>query len=110
MIKRDLKREFVMPLKANRKVALSTEQKMSGQYVVVNTLELPVETTSEIWLEEVGFPLLLTKQVFINEDGSQGILYTGQAWKPIAPILENQLVHSLFLEAALTVGEEPDGD
>jgi hypothetical protein len=27
MIKRDLKKEFVMPLKANRKVALSTEQK-----------------------------------------------------------------------------------
>jgi hypothetical protein len=75
MIKRDLKREFVMPLKANRKVALSTEQKARGQYVAVSSLELPAETTCEIWLEEVMFPLLLTKQVFTHEDGSTGILY-----------------------------------
>lgn len=75
MIKRDLRREFVMPLKSNRKVALSKEQKMSGQYMAVSLLELPAETASEVWLEEVPFPLHLTKQVFINEDLSQGILY-----------------------------------
>ena len=75
MIKRDLKKEFVMPLKSNRKVALSKEQKTRGQYVAVSNLELPVDTTSEVWLEEVPFPLHLTKQVFINEDLSEGILY-----------------------------------
>jgi hypothetical protein len=75
MIKRDLHKEFVMPLKANRKVALSKEQKARGQYVAVSSLELPADTTCEIWLEEVMFPLLLTKQVFTNEDGSTGILY-----------------------------------
>jgi hypothetical protein len=75
MIKRDLHREFVMPLKSNRKVALSKEQKARGQYVAVSNLELPAETTCEVWLEEVPFPLLLTKQVFINEDSSTGILY-----------------------------------
>ena len=75
MIKRDLKKEFVMPLKSNRKVALSKEQKMSGQYLAVSLLELPLETPAEIWLEEVAFPLHLTKQVFINEDQSQGLLY-----------------------------------
>jgi hypothetical protein len=75
MIKRDLEKEFVMPLKSNRKVALSKEQKASGQYVAVSKLELPADTTCEVWLEEVLFPLLLTKQVFINEDGSTGILY-----------------------------------
>jgi hypothetical protein len=75
MIKRDLKREFVMPLKANRKVALSKDQKARGQYVAVSSLELPADTTCEIWLEEVMFSLLLTKQVFTNEDGSTGILY-----------------------------------
>ena len=75
MIKRDLKREFVMPLKSNRKVALSKEQKSSGQYVAVSLLELPADRTCEIWLEEVPFPLHLTKEVFINEDLSQGILY-----------------------------------
>lgn len=75
MIKRDLHKEFVMPLKVNRKVALSKEQKRRGQYMAVGHLELPLETTSEIWLEEVPFPLLLTKQVFINDDLSEGILY-----------------------------------
>lgn len=75
MIKRDLHKEFVMPLKSNRKVALSKERKASGQYQAVSQLQLPVEATLEIWLEEVGFPLLLTKQVFINEDESEGTLY-----------------------------------
>jgi IS4 transposase len=75
MIKRDLNKEFVMPLKSNRKVALSKEQKMSGQYLAVSLLELPLETTRAIWLEEVPFPLHLTKQVFINEDQSEGVLY-----------------------------------
>jgi hypothetical protein len=75
MIKRDLKREFVMPLKSNRKVALSKEQKVRGQYVAVSQLELPLDTASEIWLEEVPFPLSLTKQIFINEDHSEGTLY-----------------------------------
>jgi IS4 transposase len=75
MIKRDLKREFVMPLKSNRKVALSLPEKARAQYVAVSSLELPAETSCEIWLEEVPFALLLTKQVFINEDGSTGILY-----------------------------------
>jgi hypothetical protein len=75
MVKRDLKRDFVMPLKCNRKVALSQEQKEHGQYVAVSALELPADVTRAVWLEEVGFPLLLTKQVFTNEDGSQGTLY-----------------------------------
>lgn len=75
IIKRDLHKEFVMPLKTNRKVALSREDQARGQYVAVSQLELPVDATSEIWLEEVPFPLLLTKEVFTNEDGSSGLLY-----------------------------------
>jgi len=75
MIKRDLKKEFVMPLKSNRKVALSLEEKRRGQYHAVSLLESPVDVTREVWLEEVPFALLLTKQVFINEDLSEGILY-----------------------------------
>jgi DDE superfamily endonuclease len=75
MIKRDLKRDFVMPLKRNRKVALSPVEKGRGQYVAVSDLTLPADATREVWLEEVGFPLLLTKQVFTNGDGSTGTLY-----------------------------------
>jgi len=75
MVKRDLKREFVMPLKSNRKVALAREAKARGQYKAVSQLELAGEATLEVWLEEVDFPLLLTKQVFTNEDHSEGVLY-----------------------------------
>lgn len=74
-IKLDLKKDFVMPLKANRKVALSEADQQTGRYVTVSTLDLPEGETRLIWLEDVTFPLLLAKQVFINDDGSRGTLY-----------------------------------
>jgi hypothetical protein len=64
-----------MPLKENRKVAVSGDAKKHGQYAAVSTLELEAETTRQIWLEEVDFPLSLTKEVFTNEDGSTGVRY-----------------------------------
>jgi len=74
-VKRDLKKDFIMPLKRNRKIALSEADKRRGQYVAVNTLSLPADTTREIWLEDVPFAVLLLKQVFTNDDGSQGVRY-----------------------------------
>jgi len=71
----DLKKEFIMPVKANRKVALSEEEKQSGRYQAVSTLNLPEGLTQKVWLEEVSFPLLLVKQDFTNEEGSKGTLY-----------------------------------
>ena len=71
----DLKKDFVMPLKANRKVAMSQAEQKAGRYVRVSTLDLPEGETLKIWLEDVGFSLLLAKEVFINEDGSTGTLY-----------------------------------
>lgn len=70
-----LHKHFVLPLKDNRKVALSRQAQQRGQFVAVGTLDLPVDTTREIWLEEVDFPLLLTKEVFKNGDGSTGLRY-----------------------------------
>lgn len=56
-----------MPLKANRKVALSFEH--------VASLELEPATVWKIYLEQVEFALMLVKQVFKNENGSEGVLY-----------------------------------
>ena len=70
-----LKKEFVMPLKDNRKVALSLEDKRAGRYQRVDSLTLSTNTTYQIYLEGVDFPLHLAKQIFINGDGSTGILY-----------------------------------
>jgi hypothetical protein len=74
-VKHDLTRDFIMPLKSNRKVALNLEAKQQGQYVRVDTLDLEADTVTTIYLEGVNFPLHLVKQVFINGDGSMGILY-----------------------------------
>lgn len=74
-IKRKLEKEFIMPLKSNRKVALSSADKRRGLYERVALLELEPNTTREVYLEQVGFPLLLAKQVFKNEDGTEGVLY-----------------------------------
>jgi hypothetical protein len=74
-IKHELERNFIMPLKTNRKVALSLEDKKQGRYVRVDTLEIEPGTVMTIYLEGVDFPLHLVKQVFTNGDGSTGILY-----------------------------------
>ena len=74
-IKEKLQKEFIMPVKTNRKVALSLEDKKRGLYERVASLELEPDTVCEVYLEQVGFPLLLAKRVFKNEDGSEGVLY-----------------------------------
>jgi len=74
-IKQQQHRNFICPLKTNRKVALSQADKQQGRYVRVDTLELEAQATREIYLEGVDFPLVLVKQVFTNEDGSSGLRY-----------------------------------
>jgi len=74
-IKHELDKDFIMPLKSNRKVALSVQAKREGQWVRIDSLTLEANTPLEIYLESVDFPLLLVKQVFANEDGSVGIQY-----------------------------------
>lgn len=74
-VKTTLKKEFVMPLKSNRKVALSVSDKRNGRYQSVDTLMLEPMKPVTVYLEGVEFALLLVKQIFTNEDGSTGILY-----------------------------------
>jgi hypothetical protein len=74
-VKKTLKKDFVMPLKSNRKLALSLSEKKNGRYQTVATLELEPMKPVTVYLESVEFALLLVKQVFTNEDGSTGILY-----------------------------------
>ncbi len=75
LIKQELHKDFVMPLKANRKVALSQDDQQQGRYQAVGALQSEPGGVRKVWLEGVDFPLVLTKQVFTNGDGSTGILY-----------------------------------
>ena len=74
-IKTEHQRDFICPLKSNRKVALSMNDKLKGRFQAVATLSLEANTKREIYLEGVEFPLTLAKQSFTNEDGSTGVLY-----------------------------------
>lgn len=74
-VKLDLKKEFIMGLKSNRKVALSEADKANGRYQRIDQLEIPEGTTCIIYLEGVPFPLQLLRQVFTNGDGSTGVRY-----------------------------------
>jgi hypothetical protein len=74
-VKEELEKEFIMPIKSNRKVALSLEDKKSAKYEQVGSLRLEPNTIRRVHLEQVPFELLLCKQVFKNEDGSEGVLY-----------------------------------
>jgi len=82
-IKHDLQKDFIMPIKRNRKVARSLADKQQGRFVSVDTLELEPHTPVEVYLESVDFPLLLVKQVFINEDDSVGVQYLVSSDTPL---------------------------
>jgi len=72
--KKELNRNFIMALKSNRKASLSLEDKQNQTYIGIETLQ-PGQQTVEVWFEDLDFPLLLTKQVFKNENGTVGELY-----------------------------------
>jgi hypothetical protein len=74
-VKHELEADFMMPLKANRKVALSVADKQQGRYVRLDRLTLEAGVVRVVYLEGVDFPLALVKQVFANQDGSSGIQY-----------------------------------
>lgn len=70
-----LDQHFVFPLKENRNLALSRAEQQQGRSQAVNQVDLPAGQTRQIWLEGVPFALLLTKEVFHNQDGSTGVRY-----------------------------------
>ncbi len=74
-IVKKLGRFFLLPLKSNRNVALSLQEKEQGQYQAVSSLALEQGQTYQVWVEQCSFPLLLTKLVFRNEDATEGTLY-----------------------------------
>jgi hypothetical protein len=74
-VRHELHKEFSMPLKSNRKVALTLADNQRGAYVAVEALALEEGVVQSVYLEAVDFPLLFAKQVFTNEDRTTGTLY-----------------------------------
>jgi hypothetical protein len=74
-VKGELHKDFVMPLKSNRKVALSLTEQQQNSYGTITSIPLEEHALRQVYLEEVPFPLLLAKQVFTNKHGEQSVLY-----------------------------------
>ncbi len=82
-IKGKIKKDFILPLKSNRRVALSEEDKKHGQWTTLSSLRfdtdaplrLYTDAPLRLYLEGVPFAVVVSRQLFTNEDGSESILY-----------------------------------
>jgi hypothetical protein len=73
--KQEIGKDFIMAVKSNRTVALSVEDKKSKRYIPIDSIKLENDSTLQVYLEGVKFPVILGRKIFTNGDGSQGILY-----------------------------------
>jgi len=73
-IVKTIKKDFVMPVKNNRLVALSKKDKNSNNFVNIKSLKWQ-DKPVKVWMKGVPFELLIHKQVFRNKDNSIGFIY-----------------------------------
>jgi len=62
-------------MKSNRVVALTDYARRSKDFIKLSDLDIADGESLKIWLKDMNFPVLLTKRIFINENGTKGILY-----------------------------------
>lgn len=74
-IKETTKNDFIIPLKTNRNVFLAEPSQKVGKSVKLTSLDFEEDTTRTLWLEGIPFPVLISRQIFKNENGTEGILY-----------------------------------
>jgi len=70
-IEEELKKKFVCPIKSNRKIALTKEEKIKGKYVNIQVIDMEGSSSRLIYLEEYEKPLRLIKQVVKNDDDDE---------------------------------------
>jgi hypothetical protein len=68
-------KRFIFDLKDNRLAALSQPARSKGQWTRIDQLDLPDSTPVRVWLKDLDIPVLLIKQVFINQDLSTGVRF-----------------------------------
>ena len=73
--KQTSKKDFIMPLKSNRKVAFAPQPKKKGNWHALDSLDFDTDPLLTLYLDGVPFPVRVIRQVFTNEDDSRGILY-----------------------------------
>ena len=75
-INNTLEKKFVCPIKSNRKIALTKEDKDKGNYVNISNVDIEACSSRLIYLEGYDDPINLIKQVVKNgDDGKSVYLY-----------------------------------
>jgi DDE superfamily endonuclease len=74
-IHKELKKTFICAIKSNRKVALTYQDKQKGKFIKISELQWNEVDKRVVFLNGLDFPVVLTKQVFTNKDGSFGELH-----------------------------------
>lgn len=74
-IKQKKGKEFVFPLKHNRKVALSVEDKKQKRFVPVESITFDNDACLTVYVEQFDFPLLLIRSAITNSSGTTSVLY-----------------------------------
>ena len=69
-----LNKHLIGAVKSNLEVALSKADKRAGKFQKISQLNLQLGALV-VYLRSVDTPLLLCKDIFVNVDGSEGILY-----------------------------------
>ena len=72
---RALGHHFIFALESSRTVALGAAARAQGQFHPVQSLVFPATQPLRVYLLSVQEAVLVSKQVFTNQNGSQGILY-----------------------------------
>ena len=66
---------FVVARESSRTVAPSGAERAQGRFQAVDALAIPNGQPLRVFLRSVQSVVLVTRQVFTNKDGSQGVLY-----------------------------------
>lgn len=69
------KKFFIFDMKTNRQVATSEQDRNAGHWTRIDEIAIPDNTPVKVWLKDLEFPILLTKQVFTNKNQSTGVRF-----------------------------------
>jgi hypothetical protein len=66
------KKIFIFDMQSNRQAVLSKEDRDAGNWTRIDELKIPNNKPVVVWLKDLEFPVLLSKQLFTNKDDSTG--------------------------------------
>ena len=69
------KKFFIFDMKTNRQTALSEKDRNAGHWTRIDTIDIPDNTPTKVWLKDLEFPIYVTKQVFKNKNQSTGVRF-----------------------------------